>query len=221
MSGESDDPIKRRAEQLRAENDAAEKSQRSHDADLRQERMRFVQMYLGALTDKTSHAVECVEADPRAHGAVARFSFLRDGKSWTQNMFEFGIDRMLDENGRRELRYYLLPTSAAFSIANPRTGVAREVRESTADEVIEFAIVISVEMMARVVASGGMLGTASEIDAAIADQMRATAQRERVAKRERGQKFWRGCGISVLWFFGIFIGIGLLGNLLRACSGQP
>ncbi len=215
MSGE-DDPIKKRAEEIRAANAAHGVSQ---DAVVRSERLHLVQRYLDSLTDKTSHSVECVEADARAHGAVARFSFLKDGKRWTQNMFEFGVARTRGDGEQSPPSFYLAPTSAAFSIPNPRTGVAREIREGTSDEVIEFAVTISIEMMARVVASGGMLGTFAEIDSALADQERHAARRERVAKQQRGKKFWRGCGAAILWFFGFFIGVGLLGSLLRTCSG--
>ncbi len=127
-------------------------------------------------------------------------------------MFEFGVARTRGDGEQSPPSFYLAPTSAAFSIPNPRTGVAREIRDGTSDEVIEFAVTISIEMMARVVASGGMLGTFAEIDSALADQERHAARRERVAKQQRGKKFWRGCGAAILWFFGFFIGVGLFGK---------
>ena len=219
MSAEDDDPVKKRAEEILAESASSAQRRDSQDADVRAERTRFVRLYLDRLTEKTSHAVECTEADVRAHGAVARFAFLKDGKSWTQSMFEFGIDRIHDQNGKREFGYYLLPATSAFAIPNPQIGVARELRDSPADAVLDYALAISIEMMARVIASGGMLGSSLELDAVLVQQEQSATHRARMARQERGRKFWKGCGVAILWFFGVVIGIGLLGNLLRGCSG--
>ncbi len=73
--------------------------------------------------------------------------------------------------------------------------------------------------MARAVASGGLLLHSSEIEAAVAADERLAAWRKREQGKERGKKFWGGCLKGVLWFFGMIMAIGLLGNLLRACTG--
>lgn len=214
-----DDPVGKRAEEIRAERASAERDEGARDNDLRTERRLFVQSFLDALTEKTSHPVECVEADDRAHGAFARFSFLKDGKAWTQNMFEFGIDSIEGDPGGRRYLYYIEPSEGAFLIPNPATGVARGLANSPAQDVINYGVTITIEMMARVVASGGILGNSQSLNDALEKQARGEQERQKKLKREAGQKFWKGCGTAVLWFFGVLIAIGLLGNVLRACSG--
>lgn len=215
-----DDPVKRRAEEIRSEQAAAATAGAGRDTDLRSARLFFVQRFLDALTEQTPHALECVETAGGAHGAIARFSFLRDGKPWTLNIFEFGIDRVDGEVGSRRFLYYIDPTSAAFGIPNPDTGVARALRGSPEEAVRRYAIAIAIESMARVVASGGVLGSPAEIEAAIDAEERRVEERKQQQRKERGRKFWGGCLKGVLWFFGITTVIGLLGNLLRACSGD-
>jgi len=213
-----EDPIKRRAEEIRAERASAATNQATHDAEVRTERVRVVRSFLDALTERTPHAIQCSELDARPHGAVAWFTFMKDGRAWTQNMFEFGIDRVDGEPQSRAFSYYLEPTSAAFSIPNPETGVARALKASSESAVQSYAIAIAIEMMARIVASGGVFGSPAEIDEALAAQERSAERRARQQKKERSRKFWSGCGVAVLWLFGVMIAIGLLGNIVRACS---
>ena len=219
MTGQDDDPVRKRAAEIRAAQAAEVRSASSRDSDLRFERARLIQHFLDALTEKTSHAVRCVALDERSYGAVAEFSFVRDGKVWTQIMFEFGIDRIDGETGSRSFLYYLEPAPAAFSISNPETGIARGLANRSEQSVVTYAVEISIEMMARVVASGGMIGAPAELGAAVAKVERDERDRQRAGKRERGRRFWAGCGAVIVWFLGVVVGIGVLGNALRACSG--
>lgn len=216
---DDDDPVQKRAAEIKAEQAAAARNETVRDSELRSERMFFVQRFLDTLTDRTAHVLECVEAAGGPHGAIARFSFMSAGKPTTVNLFEFGIDRIDGDAGSRKFLYYIEPTSAAFGIPNPETGVARGLRNSPEADVQKYAISIAIESMARVVATGGLLLRSSEIEAAIDAEEQHAASRKREQGKERGRKFWSGCLKGVLWFFGILTAIGLLGNLLRACNG--
>ncbi len=214
-----DDPIRRRADEIRADQAAKEAAEAGRDKDLRSERLLFVQRFLDALSEKTAHCVECVEADEQPHGAVARFHFLRDGKVFVQELFEFGIDRIDGEPGNRSFLYYLEPSSVAFSIPNPATGVARKLGNADQGVVHTYAVEIAIEVMAQTVASGGVLGNAHQLQMNIKDQEAAAARRETRARAARSRKFWSGCLKGVAAFFGVVVAIGLLGNILRACAG--
>lgn len=220
MSGESDDPIKRRADEIRAEEAAAAKNESTRDADLRSERVRVAQQFLDALTEQTTHSAQCVSVDDRPHSIDATFNFLREGKIWTQRMFEFGVDRIDGEPGSRRFLYYLEPSGAAFGIPHPSTGVARTLSNAPLADVIAYAVAISIEMMAQVVASGGTLGTVAELNAAITTSERHEQTRRDAAKRERRSNFWTGCGTSILIFFGFFVALGVLSSIMRSCSGS-
>lgn len=214
-----DDPIRRRADEIRAERVVKEAAETARDADLRSARLLFVQRFLDALSEKTAHSVECVEADDRPHGAVAHFHFLKDGKVFVQGLFEFGIDRIDGEPNARSFRYYLEPASVAFSIPNPATGVARRLGNADEGAVLTYAVEIAIEVMAQTVAAGGVLGTAQQFKTIIKDQEAATALRERRAQEARSRKLWSGCLKGIAWFFGVVVAIGVLGNILRACGG--
>ncbi len=216
---DDDDQVQKRAAEIKAEQAAAARNEAGRNSDLRSERMFFVQRFLDALTERTAHALECVEAVGGPHGAIARFSFMSGGKPATVNLFEFGIDRIDGETGSRKFLYYIEPTSAAFGIPNPETGVARGLRNSPEVDVQKYAISIAIESMARVVAAGGLLLHSSEIEAAVDAEEQRAASRKREQGKERGRKFWGGCLKGVLWFFGVATAIGLLGSLLRACNG--
>ncbi len=216
---DDEDPVQKRAAEIKAEQAAAARNVAGRDSDLRSERMFFVQRFLDALTDRTAHALECVEAAGGPHGAIARFSFMSGGKPSTVNLFEFGIDRIDGETGSRKFFYYIEPTSAAFGIPNPETGVARGLRNSPEADVQKYAISIAIELMARVVATGGLLLHSAEIEAAVDAEEQRAARRKQEQSRERRKKFWGGCLKGVLWIFGIAAAIGLLGNLLRGFNG--
>lgn len=212
-----DDPVKRRAAQIRAEEAHTAAKKAARDVDIRAERVRLVRVFSSALRDRTPHSVQCLESNrEQPHGAVAVLNFARGSKAGAEAMFEFGIDEIDGAPGSREFLYYLEPCSAAFSIANPKTGVARPIRAAPEQDVLDYAIAISIEMMARVVASGGSLGSREQIDEQLKREQRENAQRERERRQEDSRKMWKGCGMAMLWFFGIVIGIGLLGDLLRA-----
>ena len=215
-----DDPIQRRAAEIRAEQARAQTDAGVRDGDLRAERLRLVQRFLDALTDKTMHAVECVEADQRPHGATARFNFITDGAPSNLIMFEFGIDRVEGEPGNRTFSYFLEPSTAAFAIPNPDTGIARPLMNASEIVVVNYGVTIAIELMARVIAAGGMLGTAAQVRAEADNRVRLATERKRSERRERSKKLWSGCLKAFLWFFGICFAIGFLGNVIRACSGQ-
>jgi hypothetical protein len=137
---DDDDPVQKRAAEIRAEQAATARNEAGRDSDLRSERMFFVGRFLDALTERTAHALECLEAASGPHGAVARISFMSGGKPTTMNLFEFGIDRVDGESGSRKFLYYIEPTSAAFGIPNPETGVARGLRYSPEADVQKYAI---------------------------------------------------------------------------------
>jgi hypothetical protein len=218
MPATDDDPVDKRVAEIFAEQEAAARRKAAADSELRAERGLFAQRFLDALSEKTPHVVECVEAVGASHGAIARFSFVREGKSWTLNLFEFGIDRVGDAGAHHYL-YYIEPTSAAFGIVNPDTGVARPLRNSPEAAVHGYAVVIAIESMAQVIASGGVLGYPGEVEAIVEAQEQRSIARQRQQRRERGREVRGGCFRAILWFFGIVVTIGLLGDLVRTCSG--
>lgn len=217
---DDDDPIKRRAAQIRADQIAAAENQTARADGIRDELLLFAQRFLDALTEQTPHPVECVRADNKPYAAVVRFTFLKDGEAWTQNMFELGIDQFDPTQVESRFLYYIVPTSAAFAIPTLGVGVARGLEKAKEKAVQDYAIAIAIEMMARVVASGGVLGKPAEIYAAVDAQERRRKERLRHQKKEYGRKFRTGCGKAILWFFGIAFAIGLLGNLLEACTSK-
>lgn len=214
-----DDPIRRRADEIRAEHAAKEAAEAARDRDLRAERLLFVQRFLDALSEKASHSVECVEVDEQPHGAIARFHFLKDGKMLVQDLFEFGIDRIDGEPGARSYRYYLEPFPTGFSIPNPKTGIARKVGNADEDAVRTYAVEVAIEVMAQTVAAEGVLGDAQQLLDNVKAQKVESVQRESHVRQARNRKFWSGWLKVIAWYFGALVAIGVLGNILRACSG--
>lgn len=214
--GDEEDAVARRAAELRAEDAVAARSAAQADETLRAERLALVQRFRDTLTGKTAHGVECVASSGGPLGAIARFRFYKDGEIWTTDLFEFGIDQVEGDAGEPPFSYFLEPSGSAGTIRNPETGVAQALWGASEQAVIQFGVAIAIEMMARVIASGGQLGSGAELEAAL---NRHTRQKKQQAVRSR-EELLGGCLATIFSVFAFVVVVGLLLNLVKSCSGS-
>ncbi|GAM99239.1 hypothetical protein U91I_02884 [alpha proteobacterium U9-1i] len=206
------DDVEKRASEIRARGLAAEQELAALEEAQDEERKQFVRRFSAALLERTPHAVQCLAIDPNEDelGVLVRFHFYIDSKARFNDVAQIGVDRAERKGDDWEFSYYLRPSAGAYGVE--LDGGVEELAYAQQGEVLTAATALVIEMMANVVASGGRLGTPSEVTAMLAAAEKEKAAQQSAARKERARSQRRGCLVIFLGFVGFCMLMGLLNN---------